>query len=45
MTFTILILGIWVCATIGSAFTKDSDPFGAALAATLLIGFGYALTK
>jgi hypothetical protein len=45
MNFVILILGIWICATVGAWKTKDSDPYGAALVATFLIGFGYLASR
>lgn len=43
--FTTLILGIWALATIGCAFTKNSDPYALAFFATCCIGLGYYLLK
>ncbi len=37
----ILVLGIWLCATIATIFSKDSDCIGAAVFITFLIGFAY----
>lgn len=34
----------WICATIGSIFTKNADPFVLATYATFLIGLGYGMT-
>lgn len=33
----------WVTAMLASIFTKSSDPFAAALIATIVVGFGYAI--
>jgi hypothetical protein len=42
--FVILILGIWLLATIGAAITKQTEPYGAAMVITFCIGFGYLVT-
>lgn len=41
MWFTLVIIGIWVCATVGCMCTKDSEPFGYATVSAVLIGVGY----
>ena len=38
------IMVIWVTAAIGSKFTKDANPFYAAIATTLILGWFCALS-
>ncbi len=40
-----IIAVIWVCATIGAAFTKTAEPFWAAAFVTVLFGIGYFLLR
>jgi len=39
----IVILGIWVCATVGTFFTKKEECFEYSFWATVAIGMGYLL--
>jgi hypothetical protein len=41
--FAVTIISMWVCAAIGTVLSKDSQCFGAALVATILMGIGYCL--
>lgn len=43
--FAIMIVGIWMGAGIGTAFSKDSQCIGAALAATIVAGIGYFILR
>lgn len=43
MSFVVVASIIWVCSAIGAAVTKDSDCFGYALVATVIVGFGYLI--
>ena len=35
----------WITAMIASIFTKSTDPFGAAVVATIIVGFGYCIAN
>ncbi len=39
--FVQLVLGMFICATIGSLFTKKSEPFTVAGTVAFLAGIGY----
>ncbi len=39
----IVLISYWVSATVGTYFTKNSEPYVCALIATVLTGFGYFL--
>ena len=41
--FVTAIIGIWACATVGSLFTRNADPFAFSTITTLLMGVGYFL--
>lgn len=41
--WAITIIGIWMAAAIGTAFSKDSQCMGAAMITTIVIGIGYGL--
>lgn len=42
--FSIVLIAIWACAAVGTAFLKKSEPFYAAFWATVVMGFCYVLT-
>ena len=44
-SFALTIMAMWFAAAIGTAFSKDSRCFGAALVATILMGIGYAILR
>ena len=43
--FVQLVLGMFICATIGSYFTKNHDPFAVAGTVAFLAGIGYFILK
>jgi uncharacterized membrane protein YcaP (DUF421 family) len=43
--FVIILLGIWICATITAAITKDSDSINAAVVVSIVFGVGYLFVK
>jgi hypothetical protein len=45
MWFAITIISIWVCGTLATIFSKDSQCMGASLIATVVIGIGFFLLK
>lgn len=43
--WVVLIIGIWLSAALGTAFSKDSQCVGAAMIVTIAIGIGYFLLR
>ena len=43
MWFAVIVAVIWICSAVGAVVTKESDCFGYALVASVVIGFGYLL--
>jgi hypothetical protein len=41
----VLILGMWVCATVGAVVLNNIDPFVIAGLVSVIFGFGYASIK
>ena len=43
--FVVLVIGIWLCAAIGTAFTRDDGPFVGAVVITVMAGAGFLLLR
>lgn len=42
---TIMVSVIWISASLGTSVSKDTQPYGAAMITTIVIGAGYFILR